>query len=214
MPKLYLMTDEHDYSHGYRYWFPGAVHSTSGQGGLFGPGWILCFRNPILAAFLAPTHDPYEHPRLWLGEGDIGICDHGLAIGSQKLTAIKRVRLPELSSDQRIHLAIMASRKVYQEESYVEWTDRWLDGKRRRDDLDTSMGADDGKSKIVKVPRADWDEPNTSAKEAAFYTSAAVLSSRQAVSVVPNLCARAVSQAAAVKQIDVIGLAHQAFESA
>ena len=78
MPKLYLLTDENDHSQGHRYWFPGAVHCTSGQGGLFGPGWILCYRDSVLAAFLAPTHDGYEHPRLWLSEGDVEGFESGV----------------------------------------------------------------------------------------------------------------------------------------
>lgn len=214
MPKLYLLTDENDQSLGGWYWFPGASHSTSGIGRLFGSGWIQCYRNPVVATFLAPIHAGYEHPHLWLCEGDIGVRESDLVFGARKLNAIKRVRLPELSADQRIHLAIMASRKVFQESAYFEWTGQWLDEKNRPSGLGTIRNTGSEAPQLTKVSSDGEREQDTSAKEAALYTSAALLSSPKVAALVPGLCANAVTRAAAVKRIDVNGLAHLALESA
>ena len=210
MTRLYLITDEHDRTNDGRYWLPGATHHVSGKGGLFGSGWFQCYMNPLFAAFLSPISDCPENPHLWLVQGKVEITQKGLIVGCRKLTAMRQVPLPILSNDQRIELAIAASKNAYPEEFFVSWADRQLQPiQGRRKASEGRCGTPSPSKRPKRTLHACGSRDHVfsgEATEAAFWAAAALISSKRAPFWVPSLAATAATKAAAASDVSMTSL--------
>ena len=130
--KLYKLTDQNGET-GHRYkrtkWLPlGTVHETSGEGDLCGPGWLHAYTDPLLAVLLNPIHADIKSPRLFECEGDIGKSDHGLKVGTSRLLCTREIPLPDITTEQRVKFAILASLEVYDDPRYRTWAEAWMSG--------------------------------------------------------------------------------------
>ncbi|VVB50934.1 Uncharacterised protein [uncultured archaeon] len=129
---LYKLTDANGQTYNHTQWDEGVTHETSGEGELCGPGWIHAYTSPLLAVFLNPIHGRFKNPQLWecIGEG-LEKSDYGLKVGRTRITTVKRIPLPVVTTNQRIAFSILAVLEVYKEPSFVLWTNNWLSGKDR-----------------------------------------------------------------------------------
>ena len=125
---LYKLTDSHHRTYGSCTWGPGVSHETSGKGPLCSSGWLHAYEYPLLAVLLNPIHANFPAPVLWLAEGS-GEClrEGQLKLGVTKLTTVRILELPAVSTTQRIRFAILCALAVCTEPRFVRWAQAWLD---------------------------------------------------------------------------------------
>ena len=132
MTTCYKLTNQDNKTFGGCKWGEGVTHETSGEGGLCGPGWLHAYSNPLLAVFLNPIHAKIKNHKLWECIGD-GRCldDRGLKCGFTRLTTVKEISLPEVTTEQRVAFAILCAKEVYKDPEWSAWANEWLSGKDR-----------------------------------------------------------------------------------
>ena len=128
---LYKLTNENDQTHGGMQWGENVTHTASGKGELCGPGFIHAYTDPVLAVLLNPIGADFRNPHLWIAEGKIVKDDRGLKCGTVKLTTVRRMDLPTVTTVHRIAFAILCTKQVYANKQWNQWADKWLSGKNR-----------------------------------------------------------------------------------
>jgi len=129
--RLFKLTDENGQTYGGCQWGVGVTHTASGDGPLCSDAWIHAYTDPLLAALLNPIHAGFRSPRLWEAEGVVGADDCGLKVGCAKLTTLREIQVPEMSTAQRVAFAIHCAKGVYSDAAWNRWADRWLSGEDR-----------------------------------------------------------------------------------
>ena len=109
-------------------WGEGVTHTAPGEGDLCGPGWIHFYLSPELAVLLNPADANFLDPVLWEIEAEIGISKGQLKAGAKQVTTLRRVSLPQCSTEQRVKFAILCALKVYHEKNFMAWAECWLSG--------------------------------------------------------------------------------------
>lgn len=132
MTILYKLTDEFDRTYGDCWWGKNVTHEADGEGEgeLCTRHWIHAYRDPLLAVLMNPVHGHYqpESMHLWECEGDVG-KDDGTKVGCTRLTAIRRMDVPQVTTGQRVKFGILCALEVYREPGFVAWAEGWLSGK-------------------------------------------------------------------------------------
>lgn len=129
--KLYKLTTQGDCTHNRTKWGPGVEHIASGEGSLCGPGWLHAYTDPLLAVLLNPIYGGFCRPHLWEADGDVGETDYGLKVGCTRLRTLRRMKLPRVTSEQRVRFAILCARTVFHNGDWNIWADAWLSGENR-----------------------------------------------------------------------------------
>jgi hypothetical protein len=161
---LYKLTNENDQTHGGMQWGENVTHTASGKGELCGPGFIHAYTDPVLAVLLNPIGADFRNPHLWIAEGKIVKDDRGLKCGTVKLTTVRRMDLPTVTTVHRIAFAILCTKQVYANKQWNQWADKWLSGKNR-----AAAAAASAAKAAVTAATAAW-----AAAEAAAMAKAAV----------------------------------------
>lgn len=106
---LYKFTDEFNKSYKGCQWGENVTNEADGKG----RAWVHAYIDPLLAVFLIPMHDMYDlkTARLWECDGEI-IENNGLHIRCKKLTTVKRISIPEVSTKQRKQFATLISLEI------------------------------------------------------------------------------------------------------
>ena len=129
---VYKLTDQNLQTYGSYQWEPGVARETDGNGGLCGPGWLHYYHDPLLAVLLNPIHADIANPILWEAEADgLHRDDRGLKGGCTRLTLIRQVDLPQITTEQRVRFGILCAKAVCNDRAWSAWADRWLDGSDR-----------------------------------------------------------------------------------
>jgi hypothetical protein len=127
--KLYKLTDKNHTTRNATKWGEGVEHTAPGGGELCTVMWLHAYRTPEQAAFMAPRYG-YAGEVLWEADGDVGI-DDGTKVGCTRLKTLCVVPMPELTTEQRVEIAIRCAMIVYKGEKWTQWARDWLDGKNR-----------------------------------------------------------------------------------
>lgn len=112
-------------------WGENITHRGTGKGGLCGPGFIHAYTDPLLAVMFNPIHADYSNPQLWECEGDVALSDRGTKVGCVSLTTVRRIQLPQVTTEQRVRFGILCALQVYTKPEFVDWAHAWLDGNDR-----------------------------------------------------------------------------------
>lgn len=124
------LTDQDGRTYGRCQWGPGVTHETDGSGELCGPGWLHYYSDPLLAVLLNSIHADFAEPRLWEvlveGIGKRDLC--GLKFGATRLTTIREIPVPKITTVQRVRFAILCALEVYAEPTFALWAEAWLSG--------------------------------------------------------------------------------------
>ena len=131
---MFKLTNQNHETFGKTKWGEGITHTASGIGDLCTNGWIHFYKNPKLAVFFNPIHANFIDPVLWECSVDGIIKSDGTKYGCTKLTTIKIIEIPVLTTEQRIKFAILCAKEVYKEKGWNEWADKWLNGSDRTAD--------------------------------------------------------------------------------
>ena len=130
--KLYKLTDEKGQTKNQTQWGENISHTASVEGQrLCSDQVIHAYESPLVAAFMYPVHVDFKTPILWEAEGEVLVREGQLKCGCKTLTTLKKIPLPEISTKQRIEIAILCSLTLPQSEGYRVWAERWLSGEDR-----------------------------------------------------------------------------------
>ena len=131
--KLYKITDKNDKTRaGYQnecQWGENVTHRAKGKGkNLCSEDFIHAYTDPLLAVFFNPLGGNYDEKTmlLWEAEGRISAKEVD-KVGCRSLTTIKKIQKPEITTEQRVEIAIRLAVKVYKETSFIKWANSWLD---------------------------------------------------------------------------------------
>lgn len=137
--KLYKLTEQ-DWTTRKGYpnetkWGPGVEHSADPRykgRGLCTAGFIHCYSHPLVAVFNNPKDAEIENPVLWEAEGEVIAGTANTKYGVYTLKTIRTLKLPTLSRNQRVAIAIYCSLKIANNSpKYTNWAKNWLTGKDR-----------------------------------------------------------------------------------
>ena len=128
MVKLFKLTDENGKTMGDTQWGVGVTHEAKGDGTqLCSDGFIHAYESPLVAAFIYPQHVSWIKPRLWEADAEeVVLRDGELKCGVKKLTTVKEIPLPELTTEQKVEVGIRCALQVYAELDFVQWAEKWL----------------------------------------------------------------------------------------
>ena len=132
--KVWKLTDEKGQTYRGCQWGEGIEHTTSGKGDLCTAGWLHAYADPLLAVLLNPVHANFasDTMQLWEAEGEGVQRDHcGLKLSFLRLRTLRRVELPQISTEQRVRFAILCTREVYNDSKWVHWAEKWLSDQNR-----------------------------------------------------------------------------------
>jgi hypothetical protein len=132
MTILYKLTNADDQTRGETQWGEGVEHTADGGGELCTAAWIHAYVDPVLAVLMDPIHGCFldSDAHLWECDGDVGV-DDGTKVGCTRLKTLRRIPIPEVTTEQRVRFAILCALEVYDDPDWVKWAKGWLDGKNR-----------------------------------------------------------------------------------
>ena len=129
--KLYKLTDENGETYGHTKWGENVSHTATGTEGLCSSGVIHAYIDPLMAAFFSPIHGNFKHPHLWEAESEDEPVSDGTKVGVKTLTTMRIIDLPEITTIQRVEIAIRCALAVYHNPIFVTWANNWLSDKNR-----------------------------------------------------------------------------------
>ena len=210
MPTYYKLTSENDRTYGGCQWGLGVTHITSGEGELCSSGWTHWYTHPLLAVLLNPMQGNFNlnTAHLWRSpkNQEAQKFDHGLKVGCMRGITVKRIKLPILTTIQKIAFGILCTLEVYKEKSYHQWAESWLSGKNR------SMNA----AKAARAAAAEAVEKARAAVRAARAAEAAAVeearAARAAVWVARAARAVEAEAAAEIQPLNLISIAKKSLK--
>jgi hypothetical protein len=187
-------------------WIETKMFETAGGGKLCTNQYIHAYEHPLLAVLHDPIHGNYgATARLWECEADGEIKKDGQTkLGCTKLTVLREIEKPTITTEQRIKYAILCSLEVYSEEKYVTWANRWLSSEDRTRAAYASADADRAARAAASAASA-----AAAADASAAYAAASAASARAARAA----CAAAAADAAAYAdraELNLIEIAERA----
>ena len=205
---VYKLTDQNLQTHGGYQWEPGVARETDGEGNLCGPGWLHYYHDPLLAVLLNPIHADIEGPILWEAEAEgLHRDDKGLKGGCTRLTLIRQIDLPQITTEHRIRFAILCAKTVCNDPAWNRWADRWLDGS------DRSVAAAEAAWAAERVAESAWAAEAADRAAAAAARAAEAAEAARAAAWAAAWAARA-ARAAVEKEthLDLIAIASAALK--
>ena len=169
--KLYKLTDQNNQTMNCTQWGKGVTHQTTGiPSGLCSEGWLHAYEHPLLAVLFNPIHANFRNPRLWEAEGEGELLrERQLKCGVTKLTTVKEMQLPEVTTEQRVRFAILCCKAVCEDEKWNAWADKWLSGEDR-----SESSAEAASAAAAEAAEAAWAAAWAEAAEAASWAAARV----------------------------------------
>jgi len=127
--KGYKLTTQAGTTKGDTQWGENVTHETNGSGELCGPGWLHYYREPLLAVLHNPIHAYISDPVLWTCRVEGQRKNDGwMKSGCTKLTPLRQIPLPEVTTTQHTAYAILCAMEVYNDPAWRTWAQAWLDG--------------------------------------------------------------------------------------
>ena len=118
-------------THGGMLWGEGVTHEAAGDSGqgLCSDGWIHYYEDPLLASFMRTEYGYDGDVFAWecIPEGEVK-RDGQLKSGCRRLTTIRKIPLPVITTEQRVEIAIRCALVVYHEPSFIRWAENWISG--------------------------------------------------------------------------------------
>ena len=131
MTTVYKLTTQDMKTYGGFTWKLGATQTAPGGGELCTDRWLHAYTDPLVASLLNPAHANISDPRLFRAEGEVGADDHGLKVGCTSLTLVEELKVPQVTTEQRVRFAVLCALEVSRDEAWKKWAWGWLSGKDR-----------------------------------------------------------------------------------
>ena len=221
---VYKLTNQKLQTYGGCQWEPGVPRETNGKGDLCSSGWLHYYHDPLLAVLLNPIHADIANPILWEAEADgLHRDDRGLKGGCTRLTLIRQVDLPQITTEQRVRFGILCAKVICDNPAWNAWADRWLDGSDRSQEsawaaieaaaraaeaawaaAETAARAAETAARAARAAEAAW-----AAETAAW---AAAETAARAAETAAGAAAEAAARAAEGTPLDLIAIAREALK--
>ena len=126
----YKLTKQNLTTHNGFQWTFNKTETINKSGGeLCSDSFFHAYHDPLLAVFLNPIHANIDNPRLFRvkvnGRGKNG---HGLKCGYKSMTLVEELELPVITETQKIAFGILCAIEVSNDDYFVSWAEKWLDG--------------------------------------------------------------------------------------
>ncbi len=162
------LTDQNDMTQGNTQWGVNVTHKAKrGKPELCADTVIHFYGHPLLAVLLNPLHADIKNPHLWEAKGKSVIHD-GLKGGCKSLTTTKCIPLPEITTNQKVHFAILCALEVYHDAEFERWATQWLKNE------DRTRAAAEAAEAAARAAWAAWaarDATWAAAREAATWAA-------------------------------------------
>jgi hypothetical protein len=209
--RCYKLTDKNDLTYGGCRWGQGATHETIGDGPLCTEFWLHVYDDPLLAVMLNPIHGSFDlsTAHLWECEGEGKFLDdHGLKRGCTRVTTLRRIDLPEVTTTQCVAFGILCALEMCRNDTWVRWARAWIDGSDR-----SESSADEALAEAAERAAAGESLAAVASWEEAASAALAMASSpREASQAAAMAAARAARAARASEPIDLIAVAKKEME--
>ncbi len=131
--KVYKITDKDGYTRrdqdGETKWGENVTHRITKRGNTLCSDEIFhVYKDPYLAVFMNPSHGNYDSKTLLLWEAKTPkiIADDSTKSGCKIVTTIKRIPKPQITTEQRVEIAICCAMEVYDDEKFQDWAMKWI----------------------------------------------------------------------------------------
>ena len=169
MKTVIKLTDQNLRTHLGCQWVVGEWKKTDGTGDLCGPGWLHAYDSAEVAAFMNPAHANFCDPFFWCAEvRGRTIDDNGLKCGWTEMRLIKRVPCVEITTPQRVEIAIRCAMVVYHEPSWLTWAKKWIAGIDRSRQSEYAADAADAAADAADAAECAADAADAAAECAAY----------------------------------------------
>ena len=127
--KVYKLTNQNMQTANNTQWGEGVTHTATGPLEMCENGFHA-YPDPLMAVFMNPVHANIKNPKLFdsIGSGDK--INGGTKLCFEKFTTVKEIPVPQLSTEQRVEIAIrlVLATQTNLSESYKAWAENWLNG--------------------------------------------------------------------------------------
>ena len=123
----YKLTDINSKTFAGCQWGENISHTASGEGKkLCTDSLIHYYEDKYLAVFTNPIHANYSPALLWEFKPEKKIAGDALKSGCKTGMTIKQIPMPEITTEQRIIIAIRCALAVYKDKDFVKWAENWI----------------------------------------------------------------------------------------
>jgi len=130
--KYYKLTDKNHETTNHTKWGEGITHKATGRGkDLCSEAVIHCYDHPLKAAFFNCIHASFDEPILWEGKAVRIVANDQTKIGCKQFTTERIIPLPQITTEQRVTIAILCAKEVYKDSGWNKWADSYLNNKDR-----------------------------------------------------------------------------------
>jgi len=126
--KLYKLTDRNGQTRGGCQWGEGVTHTAHGKGDLCSRAFLHAYERQLVAVLMNVIHCDFVNPIMWQARGVKRGCkrDGQIKIGVTKLTTLRQIRFPTVTTLQRVEIAIRCALAVCDNSKFVKWANDWL----------------------------------------------------------------------------------------
>jgi len=133
--KYYKLTDQSNRTTNDTLWGEDVTHEAKGAGNkLCTSDVIHVYDHPLKAVMFNPIHAIITDPVLWSCKVRKVVANDGLKVGVKQCTTVKRLPMPEITTNQRIRFAILCALEVGTDNVFATWAENWLSGKDRSEE--------------------------------------------------------------------------------
>jgi len=130
--KYYKLTNQNNETRNGTRWGQNVTHRAIGAGKkLCTADVIHVYDHPFKAVMFNPIQANFTGAQLWACRVKRVVANDGLKVGVKECTTIKKIPLPEISLNAKVHFAILCALTVYHEPSFIKWANNWLNNKNR-----------------------------------------------------------------------------------
>ena len=122
-------------------WVLGEWHEAKGNGKTLCSDAYLHFYPNIEMAILRNCMDAnIENPRAFECEAE-GVYEETLKCGAKRLRVVREIKMPTVTSEERVFTAILLALDVYDTPEFEQWAVAWCDGKRDKSSGERALEA-------------------------------------------------------------------------
>ena len=89
-------------------------------------GWIHFYQDPLIAILMNPIHADFDPCRLFEAKAAGEMLIKPLKAGCKELTLVKELKLPAITTANRIAFGIYCALEVYKNPKFVLWAHNWI----------------------------------------------------------------------------------------
>lgn len=127
--RVYKLTDQEGRTITDTHWAEGTTHTAKEPGNALCTSQVIhAYDSPIKAALFNVIHSNFSNPILWEADTPSVVANDNFKLGCKTLTTLRQIPMPQITTEQRVEVAIRCALVVYRNRTWVKWAKRWLSG--------------------------------------------------------------------------------------